>query len=411
MKKIYSLVILAAMGSAVAFAGQRQQAEMLNIKSVDARVMENVAEINAKSTKGAKTISKVEAMTDLNGLYDWGFESLLSSTPTPELTITITDEETGAAIISGLMQNFKISATVDLSAGTFSIANNQYLGKDSYGDENYFYLKTVNEDGDVTDGATDAEASVGTISEDGTTITFPSLDIWAIGDPNDESLGWWIMTYNNEFTLQKERVLYGMATVSGDFYYTTFVDGTPEDYEVEVYTNVDDQSTLLVKNPMKGLYAALGFNGESPDMVIDVTDNDNVIIPQFSLGVSSQTQGLYYGMSASYYYEEIEETTTPEESRITFKEDRENNVAVLTIPYNGMLLWPSYTTTLYVAVNDEAGVTFTIPLEPSAVEEISNNAAQTPVYYNLQGMRVNEPAAGQLLIKKQGDKVSKVIVK
>ena len=55
---------------------------------------------------------------------------------------------------------------------------------------------------------------------------------------------------------------------------------------------------------------------------------------------------------------------------------------------------------------------FTYVKDTSAVEEIVSEDSNAPVeYFNLQGVRVSNPAAGQLLIKKQGNTVSKVLVK
>ena len=43
--------------------------------------------------------------------------------------------------------------------------------------------------------------------------------------------------------------------------------------------------------------------------------------------------------------------------------------------------------------------------------EIADSEADCPVeYYTLQGVRVNTPAKGDLLIRRQGTKVSKVII-
>lgn len=49
----------------------------------------------------------------------------------------------------------------------------------------------------------------------------------------------------------------------------------------------------------------------------------------------------------------------------------------------------------------------------SSIEEtLVDNDENAPVeYYNLQGMRVNEPAAGGLYIRRQGNKVTKIIVR
>lgn len=50
--------------------------------------------------------------------------------------------------------------------------------------------------------------------------------------------------------------------------------------------------------------------------------------------------------------------------------------------------------------------------ETSAIESIGADDENAPVeYFNIQGMRVSEPAAGQLLIRRQGSKVSKVIIR
>ena len=403
MKKFYTFALAALLGSSVSFAGQRQQATTLNIVNIKAQLVEK-AEVKGEKSNRAKAPAKVASIGELNGTYDWTFQNLLEDgSPDPELVITIDDEATGAATISGFPQDFKVKATVDLEKGTVSIANNQFLGADSYGD-NYFYLKTVN-GSSIGNGASTAAATVGTI--DGTTITFPTLDVWAIGDPANETEGYWMMTYANKLTYQKEKVLYGVGTVSGDMYFSPF-GKTPASYAVDVYLNNEQGTELLVKDPLKGLYAALSFEGVSPDMVIDATDPDNLLIPAFSLGINGGDQhGIYYGMSVSANQQDIADT--PEESRSKLRKDEKTTV--ITIPAKGLFLWPSNTTSLYYA--NTSAATITIVHEQGGVNDIiadeENNA---PVeFFNLQGQRVNNPAAGQLVIRRQGTKVAKVLVK
>ena len=405
MKKFYTFALAALLGSSVSFAGQRQQATTLNVVNIKAQLVEK-AEVKGEKSKLAKAPAKVASIGELNGTYDWSFQNLLEGEGSdPELVITIDDEATGAATISGFPQDFKVKATVDMEKGTVSIANNQDLGADSYGDKNYFYLKPVNGTS-IGKGASTAAATVGTI--DGTTITFPTLDVWAIGDPAKEDLGWWMMTYANKLTYQKEKVLYGVGTVSGDMFFSPFVEKEPRDYTVEVYLNNEQGTELLVKDPLNGLYAALSFEGVSPDMVIDVTDPDNLLIPAFSLGIDGGDEdGLYYGMSVSANQQDI--ANTPEESRSKLTKDEKTTV--ITIPAKGLFLWPSNTTSLYYA--NKAAATITIVHEQGGVNDIiadeENNA---PVeFFNLQGQRVNNPAAGQLVIRRQGTKVAKVLVK
>ena len=403
MKKFYTFALAALLGSSVSFAGQRQQATTLNVVNIKAQLVEK-AEVKGEKSKLAKAPAKVASIGELNGTYDWSYKSLLSSSPDPELVITIDDEATGAATISGFPQDYKVKATVDLEKGTVSIANNQDLGEDSYGDKNYFYLKPV-EGSSIGDGASTAAATVGTI--DGTTITFPTLDVWAIGDPEKEDLGWWMMTFANKLTYQKEKVLYGVGTVSGDMFFSAFGQ-TPASYAVDVYLNNEQGTELLVKDPLKGLYAALSIEGVSPDMVIDATYPDNLLIPEFSLGINGGDQhGIYYGMSVSANQQDIADT--PEESRSKLTKDEKTTV--ITIPAKGLFLWPSKTTSLYYA--NTSAATITIVHEQGGVNDIiadeENNA---PVeFFNLQGQRVNTPAAGQLVIRRQGTKVAKVLVK
>ena len=404
MKKFYTFALAALLGSSVSFAGQRQQATTLNVVNIKAQLVEK-AEVKGEKSKLAKAPAKVASIGELNGTYDWSFQNLLEGEGSdPELVITIDDEATGAATISGFPQDFKVKATVDMEKGTVSIANNQDLGADSYGDKNYFYLKPVNGTS-IGKGASTAAATVGTI--DGTTITFPTLDVWAIGDPAKEDLGWWMMTYANKLTYQKEKVLYGVGTVSGDMFFSPFGQ-TPASYAVDVYLNNEQGTELLVKDPLKGLYAALSFEGVSPDMVIDATDPDNLLIPAFSLGINGGDEdGIYYGMSVSANQQDI--ANTPEESRSKLTKDEKTTV--ITIPAKGLFLWPSNTTSLYYA--NKAAATITIVHEQGGVNDIiadeENNA---PVeFFNLQGQRVNNPAAGQLVIRRQGTKVAKVLVK
>lgn len=403
MKKFYTFALAALLGSSVSFAGQRQQATTLNVVNIKAQLVEK-AEVKGEKSKRAKAPAKVASIGELNGTYDWTFRNLLEDgAPDPELVITIDDEATGAATISGFPQDFKVKATVDLEKGTVSIANNQFIGADSYGD-NYFYLKPVNGTS-IGKGASTAAATVGTI--DGTTITFPTLDVWAIGDPANETEGYWMMTYANKLTYQKEKVFYGKGTVSGDMFFSAFGQSSA-DYAVEVYLNNEQGTELLVKDPLKGLYAALSLEGVSPDMVIDATDPDNLLIPEFSLGFGGgDKDGLYYGMSVSANQQDIADT--PEESRSKLTKDEKTTV--ITIPAKGLFLWPSKTTSLYYA--NTGAATITIVHEQGGVNDIiadeENNA---PVeFFNLQGQRVNTPAAGQLVIRRQGTKVAKVLVK
>ena len=42
---------------------------------------------------------------------------------------------------------------------------------------------------------------------------------------------------------------------------------------------------------------------------------------------------------------------------------------------------------------------------------VDNNENAPVEYFNLQGVRINEPAAGQVVIRRQGNKTTKLFVK
>ena len=49
-------------------------------------------------------------------------------------------------------------------------------------------------------------------------------------------------------------------------------------------------------------------------------------------------------------------------------------------------------------------------MKSSGIAEIAAEEASVE-YFNLQGVRISEPAAGQVVIRRQGNKVSKIFVK
>ncbi len=47
----------------------------------------------------------------------------------------------------------------------------------------------------------------------------------------------------------------------------------------------------------------------------------------------------------------------------------------------------------------------------SGIEEVVTIDTTPVEYYNLQGVRLEEPAPGQIVIRRQGNKVEKILVK
>lgn len=91
----------------------------------------------------------------------------------------------------------------------------------------------------------------------------------------------------------------------------------------------------------------------------------------------------------------------------------ENNNAVPFIQTGAnafnIVSFDNYPKTLYFTVNFKE-MTVTVSDVPAGVESIDADNNVNAEYYNLQGIRVNEPVKGQLYIVRQGSKVSKVIL-
>lgn len=202
--------------------------------------------------------------------------------------------------------------------------------------------------------------------------------------------------------------LYGKATMSGDWLFATF-GKTAAPYETEVYVATEDATKFKVKNPLKGLYGALGFNGVSPDFELDASNVNDVVLEMTSTGINGgTTDGLYYIFNEGYY-SQLENVATDE--ALCTKLEVNEKTAVFTFPAESLTLF-AQTSQQFFYGNAEESAVITVERSSSGVNSVNMEVSQAaPEYYNLQGLRVAEPQSGSLVICRQGDKVSKVIVK
>jgi len=202
--------------------------------------------------------------------------------------------------------------------------------------------------------------------------------------------------------------LYGKATMSGDWVFSIFGKEIVS-YETEVYVATDNDKKFKVVDPLKGLYAAIGADVASPDIALDATDPANVVLEMTTTGINGgDTDGMYYIFNEGYYGRVTEEDI--DEALLTTLTTDEKK-AVFNFPAKSLTLMGSVSGGFYYGNMNEAAV-ITVDLDQSGVsvigEEIPNAA---PEYYNLQGIRVAAPQSGSLVICRQGDSVSKILVK
>jgi len=381
----------------------------------------------AQSTSGRTD----KTLADYSGEYAWSYTALGKYDNIPSLTITVTDESTGAATISGLPNNFKIKATFDLTAGTLSIPNMQDLGRDAWG-ENIFYIKTLNENNEEVAGASDAAATVGKIS--GGTITFPRNDIWAIGDPENEQ-SFWHKCYLNILTLNESGYSDEGWTSLGD---ATFQDGwvltmpvygldqtaAENRYKVELQQNDENKSLYRLVDPYHGNCPVAQYNPVEKVGYIefDVTDPDHVV---FNTKVSAGFSAVEIGLPDTYCYNYTSYVmakfgySLQEAVAAIMQEDETYRFSTFK---DGVLIVPSWTDGEGNIKNDACcsssaapanytwrktdGVTFAnmeakiiFPgSEEGSIADINAADETSDVYYDLRGRRIARPTAPGLYI-------------
>lgn len=432
MKKFSILTLAVLMAAGSGFAGKVLP---LSGKVVmeDSKMMAGVASFAEAS--GIAAVKKAPAKApvaadEVVGKYDWSYISLLEGDGTyGPVEIDLVDESTGEVALSGFPQGFVLKGFVDYEKGELSIPNNQYLGPDSYGDINYFYVKGVDEEFNILAGASDQEATVGVYANG--QFVFPQFDIWTIGDPENEALGYWLMTCVNVLTIDVDEEQAGQWEPVGectivDAWITPsykFDDGSqivPSDwpFTAELQRNVDNENIYRVWRPYHSEDYILADNNSSSyngQIVFDVTDPDHVIVKTGYLAGFANSNGEfcvfgYLGWQIGTFGDAWDDSYLPmvidfmEEKGQPFDTFKDN---VLTVNRSVFDIDIACTNAYTWTDNEYVVSTITFP-EGSGVAGV--DVAEAPVkYYNLQGVEIVNPAEGQVVICRQGDKAVKKV--
>lgn len=198
-------------------------------------------------------------------------------------------------------------------------------------------------------------------------------------------------------------------------------------YDVETYVNKADANLYLLRNPY-GANSPYAEVNKTPDaegyIILNVENPECVLVrPNVNAGfVNEEITGIQCNATAtttegySYYIDESEFEDIIAEAEMygdplpTMDANR-----VITLPNCRMQVCPAFDSLdQWINANEEP-----IPMESqivlaaaAGVEGVISDAENAPKrFFNLQGMEVVNPAAGELVIVKQGNKTSKVIVK
>ncbi|MDE5607463.1 MAG: hypothetical protein K2I64_00845 [Muribaculaceae bacterium] len=195
-----------------------------------------------------------------------------------------------------------------------------------------------------------------------------------------------------------ENITYGGFT--GQLNSTAYTTTIMKDAEKEIY---------YVKDPLHATYEAIGAEKyTSPELIFDATDPDNVLINLTSTDIDGGDTAGIYKYACTEVMKDMVTGTLPV-TKITLTHEGKNYT--LTCPDKSMMMLASTSKQLYWC-SGETTIKFVMASDGSGVDNVAVDNENAPVeYYNLLGNRVINPAKGQIIIKKQGTTVTKLIVK
>ena len=178
-------------------------------------------------------------------------------------------------------------------------------------------------------------------------------------------------------------------------------------YEVAVYQSAVNTAIYKVINPWKGFYEANKFQSLSPTIYLDATDPDNVLLDLTSTGVNGgETDGLYGILNDGWYCEETGAGQPDAFTTLT----KDGDTTTFTFEPGSLLLYASATNKIYTLGKTASTIVIKSDVT-GGIDDIEADENAPVEYFNLQGVRVDNPAAGQFVIKRQGSNVTKTIVR
>lgn len=186
---------------------------------------------------------------------------------------------------------------------------------------------------------------------------------------------------------------------------------------VDVQYNTMIQNLIRVVEPYTDFYTDSNIHqcNKKHYLYLDASNPNRVVLLTSPLGFAADEDGLI--LCTSKAQQEREKGTSDDDIEAmgyfgkmeTTSRAAEN--FVITFPQDALLAYfKNDSGTMYRGnSNGNFRLELTSPI-PTSIKEIGSDDVKAPVvYYNLQGMRINEPAKGQVVIRRQGNKSEKII--
>lgn len=395
-----------------------------------------------------KTMVKAPAKVAVNpddvyGMYMWisisGLESASRSYEQSDLKFAkgSTDNE---VILYGLnsMSDVLIKGTLDAAVGTITVPNMQKIGDYNHSDNKQYsvYFLTFS-------------MTTGEMADTDLVLTTDGNGSWT----TDLGIAFWIPELDGGFLLQMDNSFIKRSELSNEGWVdagkATFTDGwvnawfdayevpfTSAPYQVDIQQRVDNDKVIRIVNPYSsGAYAeynsstvggAIEIDYSNPDCVL-VKQGENVKLGEYSDGTAAM---CFIGQYPGFYWQEVGQAIYPGNFGFYFNYTEGFEIDEIIEEFadeEGYLSYMNGNTIVLEGATfgasgncgktyggwsspDQLGIPM-LELDNSGVAFVGADANAPIEYYNLQGVKINNPAEGELVIARQGNTSKKIIVR
>ncbi|MDE5686869.1 MAG: hypothetical protein K2I26_09955 [Paramuribaculum sp.] len=415
MKKIYSLALATICALSASAFGPAQTILPQVAKDLKKANLENAATLEESKLL---TPLRVTA-ADYVGTYDWNYTSGFDGKSYTGSAVIEQGEASGSLIISMATADgtsIVVSGTVNSLTGKLTIPQAKVGTNESTNEDINFYGVTIS-------GQTATKVTV-TASYDETnkSITFDSNIVFFVATESGlAELRGYVAAMRNSFVQPTSWETLGTGKFKETFLATMYgipVSSCPE-VDVTVLYNPDQDGMFRIVDPYAEVF------GANSTIEIDATDPEYVLIPQQSIGFIDENDGETYIMSRSYAYAFLlsngldRDAFIEQQGAYNMTYDKANGR--INMPANSFFArWPQASgaagatnpNSLY-SNNNSSESYLILPTDPAAIGNIAADAdINAPVeYFNLQGMKIENPEAGQIVIRRQGSTVTKMLTR
>lgn len=203
--------------------------------------------------------------------------------------------------------------------------------------------------------------------------------------------------------------LEGKAKYTDDFVASIYQKHDDNERDVTIEESNGTSGYYRLVNPYAAPYAFASASEHSCThnhyLYINATDPNKVYVEESPIGFEYSDGAM---VASSYAYMALSAGETPEDTDWGKLEDN-----TITFPAESLLARElNYENGKWYLANTNNAFKVVLPKNSSVGSIAVDNNDNAPVeYFNLQGQKVDNPAAGQLVIKRQGSSVSKVLVR